>query len=188
VSVPLVERLTEAPTTITAARVSSGVPAAPGFYAWWLGDRRALPDVPTSPHPTDPSLGLAYLGIAPNGPSSAATIRSRVLGNHLGNALGSSTFRRALAALLWEREGWEPILKGKKAAFAPEQNQALTRWMETNMLVSWCRAEEAWRHEAELIAEMLPPLNSDDNHDHPFYPTIKAARAQFMTVARANRL
>lgn len=80
------------------------------------------------------------------------------------------------------------MLKGKKAAFAPEQNRALTRWMETNLLVSWRHAEEPWRYEAELIAEMLPPLNSDDNHGHPFYPTIKAARAQFMTVARANPL
>jgi len=52
--------------------------------------------------------GLAYVGIAPNGKRSSASIRSRVLGDHLGNAIGSSTLRRGLAAFLWEANDWTP--------------------------------------------------------------------------------
>lgn len=184
-SVPLIEKLTAEPVDIATARLPTGAPAKPGFYAWWLANEKALPAVPTAPHPTDRALGLAYLGIAPNAASSAATIRSRMLGNHLGNALGSSTLRRGLAALLWQEQGWQPFMKGKKPAFQPKDNAALTRWMEANLRVSWCHVEQPWKYEPTLIDEMRPPLNSDHNHGHPFYPTLRAARKQLMAVARS---
>jgi hypothetical protein len=95
------------PVSVVTARLPAergGAPAVSGFYAWWLADLAALPDVPTSPHPTA-QLGLVYLGIAPKDDASAQTIRTRVLEKHLGAALGSSTLRRALAAFLWEPRG-----------------------------------------------------------------------------------
>src|SRR5438034_11490845 len=104
-SVALIEKLTAEPVEPARARLPAaqgGAPAEPGFYAWWLTDQMALPDVPTSPHPTQMKLGLVYIGIAPRDPTSAETIRSRIVEKHLGNALGSSTLRRVLAALLWE--------------------------------------------------------------------------------------
>jgi hypothetical protein len=187
-SVSLIEKLTAEPVSIPTARrptADGGAPDEPGFYAWWLKDESALPTVPTSPHPADDSLGLAYLGIAPFAASSSATIRSRMLGNHLGNALASSTLRRGLAALLWTDQGWRPFMKGKKPAFPPDDNAALTQWMETNLRVSWCRVAEPWTYEPELIGEMQPPLNCDHNHGHPFYPSIKQARKHLMATARA---
>jgi hypothetical protein len=185
----IADDLTAEPVSIATARLpeaDGGAPDEQGFYAWWLTDESALPSVPTSPHPDNASLGLAYIGIAPNAASSQSTIRSRMLGNHLGNALGSSTLRRGLAALLWTERGWRPFMKGKKPAFQQDDNAALTQWMEANLLVSWCRVEAPWTYEPAVIAGMAPPLNSDHNHEHPFYPTLRASRKHLMSVARAG--
>jgi hypothetical protein len=66
----------------------------------------ALPDVPLGGAPPH----LVYVGIAPSRLTSRATVRPRVVGNHIGGNLAASTFRRSLAALLWRRQGWTPYV------------------------------------------------------------------------------
>ncbi len=189
-SVSVDERLTSNLVDVATARLpvaDGGARTEPGFYAWWLTDKLALPMALTSSHPARPDVGLLYIGIAPNGASSSATIRSRILTNHLGNALGSSTLRRSLAALLWEGNDWHPYTTpAKKPALPPDECVALTRWMTRNLLVSWCGVTKPWEYEPTLIAEMAPPLNSDHNHGHAFYPELSAAREYMMAVARAT--
>jgi hypothetical protein len=188
-SVSLVDKLTAEPVATSVARLPAaegGAPAQPGIYAWWLTDEAALPFVPPAAHPTQPMIRLLYIGIAPKNDTSAETIRSRVLGKHLGNALGSSTLRRGLAALLWEDENWHPhATPADKPALPSEECAALTRWMKCHLRVSWCRVERPWEGEAHIIGEMQPPLNSHHNSGHPFYPALRAARERIMAVARA---
>jgi hypothetical protein len=163
-----------------------GAPSVPGLYAWWLADLAALPSVPTSPHPSEP-LGLIYVGIAPKDASSAQSIRTRILEKHLGSALGSSTLRRALAAFLWEPRRWHPcVTPSGKLALPPQESAALTSWMERHLRVAWRAEAEPWNSEPALVAEMGPPLNSDHNRTHPFYPTLRAARARLAAAARAK--
>jgi hypothetical protein len=130
------------PVTVGRARSSpgeGGVPASPGFYTWWTPTEDALPQVPPAPHPTDRSLRLLYVGIAPARITSDANLRSRVIGQHVGGDLGSSTFRRSLAALLWKQQGWHPFMTpGGKIAFTPEDNAALTHRQEHHLRVAWC--------------------------------------------------
>jgi hypothetical protein len=98
----LVQELSN-PKSVKAARLpppAGGVPSDPGFYTWWSRGSDALPDVPLAPHPADPTLSLLYVGIAPSRAASNATLRSRVVGQHIGGNLGSSTFRRSFAARL----------------------------------------------------------------------------------------
>lgn len=180
-SVGVEERLAERPVDMATARLpqaDGGARDVPGFYAWWLPDASALPMVPLG------AGGLLYIGIAPRDAESAATIRSRILGDHLGNAIGRSTLRRGLTAFLWEPMAWPPFMKGAKVALSPEHCAALTAWMEQHLRVSWCPVGEPWSYEATLIGETQPPLNSDHNHSHPFYPTLRAARKDLMAVAR----
>lgn len=181
------ENLTAEPVDVATARLPAamgGLPAASGFYAWWLTDEMVLPSVPTSAYPTQRTLRLVYIGIAPKNEASAKTIRSRVLTDHLGLALGSSTLRRGLCVFLWEEHGWHPcMMPSGKPNIWPEERAALTRWMETHLRVSWCLAAQPWNSEADLIGEMQPPLNSDHNHSHPFYPTLRDARKRMMAVA-----
>jgi hypothetical protein len=67
----------------------------------------AVSGVPHVPHPFDDDLALLYVGISPVRETSRQTIRSRVLGNHLGvgrasgNSLGAAL--AALAAALDDR-------------------------------------------------------------------------------------
>jgi hypothetical protein len=122
VSVAIEERLVISPADLGTARLSAadgGAPAAPGFYAWWLTRKTALPTVPASPHPTDASLGLVYVGIAPKDANSAETIRSRVLTKHLGKPLGSSTLRRG--------SGRAPLGEGRLASLRHTGRQASAR-------------------------------------------------------------
>ncbi len=56
--------------------------------------------------------------------------------------------------------------------------------MQHNLLVSWCPVAEPWDYEPTLITDMRPPLNSDHNHGHAFYPTLMTARERLMAVAR----
>jgi hypothetical protein len=74
------------------------LPAAPGFYGWW-SRRGAVGPVPHILHPLDEEVSL-YVGISPARETSAQTLRSRVVRNHLNGNVGSSTFRLVLAALL----------------------------------------------------------------------------------------
>lgn len=139
VSVPLVEKFTAKPVGLATARLPAdkgGVPPESGFYAWWLTDEMALPSVPTSVHPTQPVLGLVYIGIAPKNTKSPETIRSRILNKHLGNAVGRSTLRRGLAAFLWEDKDWHPYAtSSNRPALPPEECATLTRWIEAYLRV-----------------------------------------------------
>jgi hypothetical protein len=94
-------------------------PRAHGFYAWWLIDAGALPEVSATPHPTEPAA-LLYVGIGPGGPRSGGRALRDRFNDHTRRNTGNSTFRLDLAALLFEREGWRPLVEasGSHAASA----------------------------------------------------------------------
>jgi hypothetical protein len=185
----LAQELRRSAVAIADARqhpAEGGIPGQPGFYAWWLTDRTALPEVPLAQDGGGP-LYLLYVGIAPKSATSVANLRSRVLGQHVGGNLGSSTFRRSLAALLWEREGWTPrMTPSGKLAFSAEDNAALSRWQEHNLRVGWCVADDPWAREAALIGELSPPLNVESNAGHVFEPSMRKARARLAEVVQAR--
>lgn len=178
------DELRGSPHSVGVARQPAsegGVPAEPGFYAWWVRPD-ALPDVPTTAHPREP-LGLLYVGIAPSRPGSTATLRSRVVGQHLRGNTGASTFRLSLASLLFVREGWRPARRGRKVVLSAADNAALSAWQQANLRVRWCVAEEPWRSEATVIADTAPALNLADNVGGDFYAVIRQARRAFRAAA-----
>ncbi len=183
----LAQELKQSAVAIADARqhaTEGGIPGQPGFYAWWLIDRTALPDVPVTKDPDVPFC-LLYVGIAPKSTSSAANLRSRVL--DVSGNLGSSTFRRSLAALLWEREGWTPrMTTSGKLTFSASDNKGLSRWQEENLRIGWYVADEPWAREATLIAELSPPLNVKSNAGHVFEPSMRKARARLAEVAETR--
>ena len=145
------------------------------MYAWWITDPQSLPMVPLTPR--EDGLSLVYVGIAQSRSQSNQTLRSRVLGKHLRGVIGNSTLRRSLAALLWETHNWRPYWATDRAMLRPEHNEALKTWMETNLQVAWVAIPEPWSVEAALIQKLQPPLNVNANQNHPFHPTLRAARA-----------
>ena len=179
----VVAALRDVPTS--AAELSDVIlPAAPGFYGWWIRPG-ALSDVPATRYAEAAPWELLYVGIAPGKPGSAATIRSRVTRNHLGGNTGSSTFRFSMASLLFERDGWRPEQRKKKVVLTREDNASLSRWMREQLALTWTEQTDPWREplEAQVIRLLRPPINLDHNQTHPFYKRMKAARERFKVAA-----
>ncbi|MCW2682510.1 MAG: hypothetical protein JWP33_423 [Blastococcus sp.] len=153
------------------------VPALPGLYARW-----SLPGI-TGPRDPDGEHELMYVGIARSGPSSRATLRSRVVGNHMRGTTGQSTLRRSLAALLQEREGWRSRFTDRPLLL-PADELRLDDWMQQHLALTWTVHDQPWTVEAQVIAELTPPLNQSANSWHPLYPLLRDARNRWRKAAQ----
>jgi hypothetical protein len=162
---------------------AGGLPAKPGFYAWWA-EESTIAGVPHHPHAASPRLGLLYVGISPTRPASSGNIRSRVIGQHIRGNTSSSTFRFVLASLLLEELDLRPHATTKKVVLDKGDNLRLREWQFDHLQLTWCERPRAWEIEGEVIALMQPPLNSAANQAHPFYAHVSSARAAFRNAAR----
>jgi len=167
----------------TADPADGGVPAERGLYAWWAS-ARALPGIDGPPHPGG-ELELLYVGIAPNGPGSKATLRSRLVGNHIRGTTGQSTLRRSLAALLSEREGWRSRWT-TRPVLMPDDEERLTAWMDRTLRLTWDLHEAPWTVERAVIEQLGPPLNQSENAAHPLYRYVRDTRARWREAARGS--
>lgn len=162
--------------------VSSTLPAA-GLYAWWRIDG-ALYAVPAVPHLTVPGLALIYVGIGPATVTSNETLYSRLVGKHVEGNTGSSTLRLTLAAHLLDTLELKPRATTTKVVLSAADNLRLTDWMRAHLRVTWVAHSSPWDVEAEVIAEMRPPLNIDHNRSHPYCQTNRDLRDAFRRAAR----
>jgi len=90
-----------------------------------------------------------------------------------------------LAALLRDALTLHPYLRGTKVALSVDDNRRLSAWQREHLLLTSSARERPWEIEAEVIAQLAPPLNSAGNAAHAFYPVVRAARAEFRHRARA---
>lgn len=177
---PVADALCSQPVPVPDAH--EAVPAVPGLYAWW-GRFGALPGISGPRHPTEP-LQLLYVGIAPNGSTSPATLRSKVVGDHIDGTTGSSALRRTMAALVLEQQGWKsrwttrPVLVNRDEV-------ALSEWMARTLHVSWVEHPQPWTVESDAVAELEPPLNQAENRGHPMHGVVSEARRRWREAARA---
>jgi hypothetical protein len=179
----IVAALTSGPQrTVTEAKAPDGIPANPGFYAWWETPN-AIPGMPAPPHPVAP-LALLYVGIAPRDEYSSARLRSRLCRQHIGGNVGSSTFRFGLASLLWRHEGWQPrIAPSGKYRLERVHNAELSAWQNAHLRLSWTVIEKPWRLESAVIRAMQPPMNRDHNQAHSFFRAMGQIRDEFRAAA-----
>ncbi len=173
--------LTAKPVTLDVAKPQ--LPKSGGIYAWWIARKRLI-GVPANNHPTDAELDLLYVGIAPSGPTSGSTLRSRVVGNHMRGNIAASTLRRTLAALLIDELALKPIKTPTKVTLPKAQNSQLSTWQQEHLRLTWHAVAQPWLFEAAVIAQLRPPLNLADNETHPFYKTLSAARRKLQDAAR----
>jgi len=125
-------------------------------------------------HP-EADVELLYVGLAPGKVGSASHLRKRLAKHHRG-AIGSSTLRFTLTALLWGSEGWQPLMASRPVLSKPD-DAALQRWQREHLSVQWISVDLPWLIEPAVIAAMQPPLNRDHNEAHPCYSTVGDARA-----------
>lgn len=177
----LIQQLTKEPVTLGEAQSRDGLPDQPGFYAWWTA-AGSMPGVPPCPHPNVNGLDLFYIGIAPSRSTSNATLRSRVIGNHIRGNTAASTFRLTLGALLLESEGYDRVRTIKKVVLTAKDNRRLTEWQERHLRLTWAKHDEPWTIEHDVIAALKPPLNLAGNLNHPFHAALSDARRRFRAV------
>jgi hypothetical protein len=106
----------------------------PGLYAWWVDDDGARVLSGTL---GEPVVGLIYAGQAGATSSkaakeSAATLYSRIKGQHIEGNARSSTFRMTLTALLRRPLGLELIQPRKLSLHS---NEILTAWIREHLSV-----------------------------------------------------
>lgn len=157
------------------------VPDEAGIYAWWFDQE--IPSVPLDGTLAHGSHRLLYVGIAPRAPTAAgseskSTLRKRIVGNHLGGRIASSTLRRSLAWLLKGSLGFEIGRNAiGKAVMSREDEHGLTRWMSDHAAISFLCHGQAWCIEDHLIANgPALPLNLKGS-THAFRQHLSALRA-----------
>lgn len=180
----VVAQLLTDPVRLEPAAGPDGVPASPGLYAWWV-PTGAVPGIAGPPHP-GADLEMLYVGIAPNRAASRATLRSRVVGNHIRGRTGQSTLRRSLAALLSESQGWRARWTSRPV-LVDDDERRLSTWMGENLRLTWAVSGEPWAIEGAVIEQLTPPLNQADNSGHELYPFVRAARARWRESSKGDR-
>lgn len=156
-------------------------PATAGAYAWFF---RTVPSgVPTENCLTRDGMTLLYVGISPENPQSAGTLRTRLRFHYRGHAEGS-TLRLTLGCLL------EPILgtvlrrSGRRLIFGSAEQQ-LSQWMAEHTAVTWVEIEAPWLLEEHLLATIDLPLNIEGNSSHPFRAQLRVLRDRARRRAEA---
>lgn len=154
----IAERLSDA-HGFTRLEGASSAPSRPGYCAFW-SDLSAIGRVQGTPFG---ARFLYYVG----GTAAGEDLRAR-LATHRAGTVGASTLRLSLAAV-----------RGGDGDWVSRDETALTEWMQQHLAVSWVECATGKEVTAALIGAMRPPLNSDYNSDHPEYPIVRDARAEF---------
>ena len=142
---------------------SNMLPNVAGNYVFLLRKGSQLPQVDINPQIPELTLDgntyqAIYTGIA------SKSLRGRDYRAHfIGNDASRSTLRKSIGSLF----GYDLIprkegdLKYKK--FKPADEEKLTEWMMSNLLLAFVENADPESMEDKLIAELNPPLNLDKN-------------------------
>lgn len=144
---------------------SNTLPNVAGNYVFLLRKGSQLPKIDIEPIIPEVTLDgntyqAIYTGIA------SESLGERVYRTHfVGNNASRSTLRKSIGSLF----GYDLIprkegdLKYKK--FKPADEEKLTEWMMSNLLLAFVENADPEPLEEKLIAELNPPLNLDKNHN-----------------------
>ena len=144
---------------------SNMLPNVAGNYVFLLRKGSQLPQVDINPQIPEVTLdGNAYQAIYTG--IASKSLRKRDYRNHfVGNNASRSTLRKSIGSLF----GYDLIprkegdLKYKK--FKPADEEKLTEWMMSNLLLAFVENADPKSMEDKLIAELNPPLNLEMNHN-----------------------
>ena len=144
---------------------SNTLPNVAGNYVFLLRKGSQLPKVDIEPKIPEVTLDgntyqAIYTGIA------SKSLRKRDYRNHfVGNNASRSTLRKSIGSLI----GYDliPRKEGdfKHKKFKPADEEKLTEWMMSNLLLAFVENADPESMEDKLIAELNPPLNLEKNHN-----------------------
>ena len=142
---------------------SNMLPNVAGNYVFLLRKGSHLPKVDIEPQIPEVTLDgntyqAIYTGIA------SESLRNRDYRNHfVDNDASRSTLRKSIGSLF----GYDLILRKesdtKHKRFQPADEEKLTEWMMSNLLLAFVENSTPKPLEEKLIAELNPPLNLEKN-------------------------
>jgi len=151
----------------------------PGNYIICLRKNIELPSVSFSPKLTKfAGLNVIYTGIA------SGSLRARDYRQHFkGDNAGRSTLRKSLGVLF----GYKLIPRDKdsnngKTKFNIKDEQELSKWMLTNLVMFFLPTADFNNIEIKLINHFNPPLNIKDNQN-----AVNADFRHLLLSLRANK-
>ena len=150
-----------------------------GNYIICLRKNSKLPTVSITPTLTTyEGLKVIYTGIA------GGSLRTRDYRQHFkGNNAGRSTLRKSLGVLfLYKQIARDKSPNNNKTKFNATDEQTLTEWMHTNLIMYFLPTDDFDNIEIKLINNFNPPLNLKDNHN-----SINADFRQLLSSLRANK-
>jgi hypothetical protein len=131
----------------------------PGLYAWWVDAVGAELISTRLGEPVSPGIVYAGQAGAEKGRASAATLRSRLGGNHIGGRIRNSTFRLTAAAVLLEEV--EALIAGDRRIGAMGE-RIVSDWLAAHFRVTVVPFADRGRLaaiESQVLAALDPPLN-----------------------------
>jgi hypothetical protein len=151
-----------------------------GLYAWHAGDagRELLAETYGVVFPSLIYAGQAGATSTKAGVERGTTLLSRIRGNHLGGNIKSSTFRKTLAASLFDPLG---LALAGPSKLETASNQAISVWMRAHLsLATVACPDRATLSELEdaVLLELDPPLNLMGMSRTPVRTELKARRAR----------
>ena len=152
----------------------------PGLYAWWVdaeGADALSAGLGMAVRPGRIYVGQAGAASSASGLPSAATLHSRIGGNHLGGNVRGSTLRSTLASVLLAPLALR--LAGPQRLEA-ESEARLTAWMRRRLAIAVHAVDSGVGLadlERSVVAELRPPLNIGHAPDGPLRRRLGELRA-----------
>jgi hypothetical protein len=159
----------------------------PGIYAWHGDDEadRILGAVLGEPlHPL--FVDAAGATSFQTGRASAATLESAIGRTHLHGSTQASTFRRSLAAVLWNELG---LRCDRPKRLDAESNARLTAWMLEHLSVVAvpCPNRRRLAYAAESVRSFVdPPFNLSGYSSSPARRVVRRLRKRYFSLATAD--
>ncbi|MDB4959380.1 MAG: hypothetical protein JWO36_6949 [Myxococcales bacterium] len=158
----LVDRLTKESNAGVPADVARSSDAQrAGLYSWWADEaaRRAL--AKGLGHEIGPLIYVGQAGATSkhSAKASNATLGSRIRNNHLGGDIGSSTFRKTLAALLRDELALEVVDENR---LSPPSSTRLSEWMAAHLRLTIVAVDDPvllTSLEEAVVGRIDAPLN-----------------------------
>ncbi|MBI1770291.1 MAG: hypothetical protein HY063_06350 [Bacteroidetes bacterium] len=151
-----------------------------GNYILCLRKNSKLPTVSISPTFTKFSgLNVVYTGLTRN------SLRTRDYRQHFtGNNAGRSTLRKSLGVLFgYKQIARDKKVNSRKTKFQDLDEQKLTKWMVSNLIMFFLPTTDFKNIEIKLINRFNPPLNLKDSHNN-----INADFRQLLSNLRTRKI
>lgn len=170
-----------------------------GVYACFFKD---IPDeIPIEGcHQVD-GWTLLYLGVSPMKSTDTNFHKNNLkkrLRTHLMNDAEGSTLRKSLGVLLAKKTGYSLRLikpekqvdknqrgKKKRVTLTNSGEQALDRWLDHNIRVTWLVHSTPWDIIPELFSQFTLPLSLDSPNKIPFHAHLSKWRSQAKKKAKS---